>query len=129
MLSASKRKLSRVAVVLLGIIGTATFAFADGSIQNGTAQPGDIICLAPDEVPVFHNLHVTGNAVDLNTLQPVSVKWVAFDNNTNIRLFKVVGPSVDAFTTGNGDHHYGCINNTSGVAVKFNLAQTVTPGP
>ena len=126
MLHISRKTLSQIAGLLLVVAGTATLSSAQ-SIQNATAQPGDIICLAPVQVPVFNYLHVVGNAVDQNNPShpPVVVKWVAFDNDTNIRLFKVVNSQVDQSPFGNGDHYYACINNNSAVAVTFSLSQTI----
>ncbi|HKD13402.1 MAG TPA: hypothetical protein VKE71_02560 [Candidatus Angelobacter sp.] len=125
MLSLSWRTLSYFLGLLLLVAGPATSASAQQSIQGGAAQPGDIICLAAVQVSAVQALHVVGNAFDPNTLNPVVVKWVVFDVDTNIRLLKVVDSQVNQSVLGNGDHYQSCINNNSTIAVTFNLSQTV----
>jgi len=119
------RTLFHAAFLLVMMAGTVTLGSAQQSIQGGSAQPGDIICLAAVDVDVFQSLHIVGNAFDPNTNSPVVVKWIAFDQPTNTRILKVVDSQVNTFIAGGGDLRYSCINNDSGILVTFNLSQTV----
>lgn len=123
-MSVSWRTLSYVVALLLLVAGPATLASAQ-SIQGEISQNGDINCLAPVQVSAVQALHVVGNAFDPNTLAPIAVKWLVFDNDTGIRLLKVVDSQVNQSVLGNGDHYYACMNNNSGTTVEFNLSQTV----
>src|SRR5215831_732452 len=119
MFSITRRTLFYVAGLLLVLAGTATLGSAQ-VIQNATAQPGDIICLAPQTVPLFQALQINGNAFipNSNPPVPVTVKWIAFDAGTtpNTRVVNITASQVppSTFAKGNGDQFYACINNNSG---------------